>query len=80
MLTVLVLTTPPPPAKVAVPDITGMSVADAVAVLQEKSLTLGTVVEVDSPQDLTGKVVIQRPSEQTQVDAGTPVNIEIDAS
>ncbi len=79
VLTVLVVTAPPPPAKVAVPDVTGLSVSDAVARLQEKGLTLGTVVKIDSPQDLPGKVVNQRPSVRTQVDAETPVNLEVDA-
>jgi len=79
-LTLLVITAPPPLAKVAVPDVTGMSLPEAVAVLQDKHLTLGTVADIDSPQDLEGKVVIQRPSEKTQVDENTPVNVEIDSS
>src|SRR6476661_7315401 len=42
-LTVLVITAPLPPAAVAVPDVTGMTLAEATAALQEKRLTLGTV-------------------------------------
>ena len=80
VLTVLVVTAPPPPPKVAVPDVTGLSVSEAVAVLQEKNLTLGAVVQVDSPQNLVGKVINQRPSERTHVDAETPVNLEVDAN
>jgi serine/threonine-protein kinase len=77
-LTLLVVTAPLPPAAVAVPDLTGMTTTQAVAVLQEKRLTLGTVTQVDAPNAKPGTVVNQRPSFRTQVDQDTPVNIEVD--
>src|SRR6478752_3347729 len=77
-LTVLVITAPLPPAAVAVPDVTGMTLAEATAALQEKRLTLGTVTQVDAPDTEPGTIVNQRPSFRTQVDQDTPVNVEID--
>jgi serine/threonine-protein kinase len=77
-LTVLVITKPLPPAAVAVPDLTGMTTTQAVAALQEKHLTLGTVTQVDAPDAKPGTIVNQRPSFRTQVDQDTPVNIEVD--
>jgi serine/threonine-protein kinase len=76
-LTVQVLTTAPPPAPVLVPELTGKSVDEVAAILKEKNLSLGAVVEVESAADASGKVVSQRPSGQTQVDRDTAVNIEI---
>ncbi len=78
VLTVLVVTAPPPPAKVAVPDVSGRTLADAAAVLQERELVLGSVTEVDAPGSTPGRVVLQRPSERTQVEAGTAVNVEVE--
>ena len=77
-LTVLVITAPLPPAAVAVPDVTGMTLAEATAALQEKRLTLGTVTRVDVPDTEPGTIVNQRPSFRTQVDQDTPVNVEVD--
>ena len=77
-LTLLVITAPLPPAAVAVPDLTGMTTTQAVAVLQEKRLTLGTVTTVDVPDTEPGTIVNQRPSFRTQVDQDTPVNVEVD--
>jgi beta-lactam-binding protein with PASTA domain len=77
-LTLLVITAPLPPAAVAVPDLTGMTPGQAVAALQEKRLTLGTVTPVDVPNGEPGTIVNQRPSFRTQVDQDTPVNIEVD--
>ncbi len=77
-LTLLVITAPLPPAAVAVPDLTGMTPTQAVAALQEKRLTLGTVTQVDVPDAEPGTIVNQRPSFRTQVDQDTPVNIEVD--
>jgi serine/threonine-protein kinase len=79
-LTLLVVTAPPIAPKVSVPDLSGMTLEQAQATLRDKQLTLGTVTEVDSPKASTGRVVNQRPSELTQVDETTPVNIEIDNS
>ena len=64
----------------SVPDLSGMTLEQAQATLRDKQLTLGTVAEVDSPKASAGRVVNQRPSELTQVDESTPVNVEIDTS
>lgn len=79
-LTLMVVLAPPPPAKVAVPDLTGMTLDQATATLQDKNLTLGTVVQVEVDDAEAGTVANQRPSRLTQVDEGTPVNIEVDSN
>jgi serine/threonine-protein kinase len=79
-LTLMVVLAPPAPAKVSVPDVTGMTLEQAQATLRDKQLVLGTVEQVDSPKAAAGRVVNQRPSELTEVDENTPVNIEIDSS
>ncbi|HEY4991327.1 MAG TPA: Stk1 family PASTA domain-containing Ser/Thr kinase, partial [Nakamurella sp.] len=76
-LTLQVVTAGPPKAPVAVPDLSGKSLEEATAILQEKQLTLGSVAPVDSDDASTGKVVAQRPSSQTQVGQDTAVNVEI---
>ena len=77
-LTLMVILAPPPPPAVAVPDLTGMSLEQAVSTLTEKQLVLGTVSQVDSPDGQVGTVVNQRPSWKTEVDQNTPVNVEIE--
>lgn len=77
-LTLVVITTPPPPAKVAVPNVIGMTVARASAALQDKELQLGTVTVVDTNKAPAGTIVNQRPSEKTEVDAGTDVTVEVE--
>src|SRR6476469_8585416 len=76
-LTVQVITAPPPTALVAVPDLSGMSLEQATATLTEKGLTLGTTSSVDSTDALTERVVGQRPSSHTQVNAHSPIDLEI---
>src|SRR5664280_873964 len=49
-LTLRVVTAPPPPALVAVPDLSGMSLTQATAALQADRLTLGTVTPIASSQ------------------------------
>ena len=78
-LTLQVVTAPPPSPLVAVPDLSGLSLARATAVLQDSRLTLGTVTPTASTQADKDKVVNQRPSGQTQVTQGTVVNLEIGA-
>ncbi len=77
-LTLVVITTPPPPAKVAVPNVIGMTVSAATAALQDKELRLGAVTTVDTDKGPTGTIVNQRPSERTEVEAGTDVAVEIE--
>lgn len=79
-LTLMVVLAPPAPAKVSVPDVSGMTLEQAKATLRDKNLVLGTVAQVDSPKASAGRVVNQRPSELTQVEENTPVNLEIDSS
>ena len=79
-LTLMVVLAPPVPAKVSVPDVTGMTLEQAQSTLRDKQLVLGAVQQVDSPKAAGGRVVNQRPSELTEVDENTPVNIEIDNS
>ena len=57
-----------------------MTLEQAQATLRDKQLILGTVVQVDSPKAAAGRVVNQRPSELTEVEENTPVNVEIDSS
>jgi beta-lactam-binding protein with PASTA domain len=71
---------PPPPAKVAVPDLTGMTLDQATATLQDKNLTLGTVLQVEVDDAEAGTIANQRPSRLTQVDEGSPVNVEVDSN
>ncbi len=77
-LTLVVITSPPPPAKVAVPNVIGKTVSQATALLKDKNLQLGAVTTVDTDKGPTGTIVNQRPSEKTEVDAGTDVTVEIE--
>jgi eukaryotic-like serine/threonine-protein kinase len=79
-LTIMVITTPLPPPKVSVPDLSGLGLPEATAVLREKQLTLGSVKQVDSPKNAVGQIVSQRPSELTEVEQGAAVDVEIDSS
>ncbi|HEY5150630.1 MAG TPA: Stk1 family PASTA domain-containing Ser/Thr kinase, partial [Mycobacterium sp.] len=78
-LTLGVITAPPPPAMVAMPDLSGMSLAEATAKIQDSRLTVGSVTPVDSTDadKDKDKVVGQRPSSQTQVVQDSTVNLEI---
>lgn len=77
-LTLVVITTPPPPAKVAVPNVIGMTVSQASTVLKGKNLEIGAVTTVDTDKGPTGTIVNQRPSGKTEVDAGSDVAVEIE--
>ena len=76
-LTLRVVTAPPTPPKVAVPDLTGMTLSQATEQLQTSHLALGTISKIESAPKDKNKVVAQRPSGQTQVDQSSPVNLEI---
>src|SRR5664280_1533954 len=76
-LTLRVVTAPPPPALVAVPDLSGMSLTQATAALQADRLTLGTVTPIASSQANKEKIVDQRPSGQTVVTQDTAINLDI---
>lgn len=77
-LTLVVITTPPPPAKVSVPNVIGMTVSQASTALRDKDLELGAVTTVDTDKGPTGTIVNQRPSERTEVEAGTDVAVEVE--
>ena len=76
-LTLRVISAPPPPALVAVPNLSGMTQEEATAKLRESRLTLGTITPTESSDADKDKVVNQRPSSQTQVAQDSPVNLEI---
>src|SRR6478736_2172569 len=76
-LTLRVISAPPPPALVAVPDLSGMTLEEATAKLRYSRLTLGTVTPTESTDANKDKVVNQRPSSQTQVAQDSAVNLEI---
>ena len=76
-LTLRVVTAPPPAPLVAVPDLSGMPLSQATAVLQADLLTLGAVTtSASSPAD-QDRVVDQRPSGQTDVTRDTAVSVDI---
>jgi serine/threonine-protein kinase len=77
-LTLVVITSPPPTARVAVPNVVGLTVSQADGVLEDKDLRLGSVTTVDTDKGRTGTIVNQRPSERTEVDAGTDVAVEVE--
>ena len=76
-LTLRVVTAPPPAPLVAVPDLSGMPVTQATAVLQADLLTLGAVTPIPSSPSSKDKVVDQRPSGQTDVTRDTAINVDI---
>lgn len=76
-LTTTVLTAPPPARPVAVPDLSGMTLAEARQALHGKELTVGTVTEQESTADQTGRIVEQRPSGRTEVAGQTAVNLVV---
>ena len=76
-LTLRVVTAPPTAPKVAVPDLTGMTLSEASAQLRAGHLALGTITKIESAPKNKDKVVAQRPSGQTQVDQKSPVNLEL---
>ncbi|MTD14741.1 Stk1 family PASTA domain-containing Ser/Thr kinase [Nakamurella sp. YIM 132087] len=65
------------PSKVAVPQVAGMTQDQAIANLRSNNLQVGNIVEVDSSDDDKGKVISQNPSQDTVVDAGTSVTLNV---
>jgi serine/threonine-protein kinase len=62
---------------VTVPDVRGMSLADATVKLQGANLLLGTTGQQPSDTVPAGEVISQDPASNTKVDAGTKVNLVI---
>lgn len=65
------------PAVVATPDLSGKSLADATKLLQENNLQVGDTVQVESADNMVGKVVKQNPSPGQTVDQASKVNLQI---
>lgn len=67
------------PDRVAVPDLTGMTLAMAEARLLEAGLLAGEVESLRTPNLPAGKVIAARPAAGTVVPVGTPVTIAVSA-
>ena len=65
------------PSAVYAPDLSKMTVAEATTTLHNSGLEIGDVTEVESPDDMKGKVVKQNPSPNQRVDQGTKVALQI---
>ncbi|TDD23776.1 Stk1 family PASTA domain-containing Ser/Thr kinase [Kribbella turkmenica] len=67
-----------PPAKVAVPDVTGKSLTEATALLSEKGLK---ITSTSAKNDTVGRglIIEQTPPAETQADPGSTVNVVISA-
>ena len=76
-LTLRVTNPPDRVTQVNVPTLSGLTVDQALAKLQESNLSPGTQTPVESSNDNKNKVVDQNPSEGTLVDEGTKVNIQV---
>ena len=79
-LTWTVISAAPVGALVVVPDLSGMTVSEASALLQDSQLALGPVTSVQSAITDAGKVVGQRPSERTEVAQNSVVTLRIGAT
>ncbi|MEV8532210.1 Stk1 family PASTA domain-containing Ser/Thr kinase [Streptomyces sp. NPDC051211] len=72
----VVLTVAKEPSKVIVPDLKGMTTAEARKALQENKLRFGSTTEVESPEKAK-TVVRQSEDPGSEVDPNTVVNVEI---
>ena len=63
--------------KVAVPDVTGLTEADATAQLTIAKLSLGTITTANSATVPEGRIISSDPALGTQVVGGTPVNLVV---
>jgi beta-lactam-binding protein with PASTA domain/tRNA A-37 threonylcarbamoyl transferase component Bud32 len=64
-------------AKVAVPDVTGLTVPDARSALEAEKLTLGTRTEKASDKIPEGSIIDQSPEAGTQVEEGGAVSVTV---
>ncbi len=76
-LTLRVIIAPSVPHLVAVPDLSGMTLSQATAQLQVSRLALGAISPIESAAANKDKVVVQRPSSQTEVSQDSTVNLEM---
>jgi serine/threonine-protein kinase len=67
-----------PPAKVAVPDVVGKSLADATTLVTDKGLKIGST---SAKSDTVGKglIISQTPQAPTELDPGSTVNVVVSA-
>jgi len=63
--------------QIAMPDLVGETLADAIALLEENRLQLGSVTEVNSERYFAGEVTGQDVAPQTPILQGSTVNLEI---
>jgi serine/threonine-protein kinase len=77
--TEITLTIAIPVKKVKVPDLTGQTLAGAIALLQEQGLLLGEKTEVTSDEFEPGQIVSQDPAADERVEPGTSVNVTVAA-
>ena len=77
-VTIYISTGPSTDGQIQVPDVTGITVEEAMAILVENSLTLGSTSEqeTDDPNQV-GVVISQSVEEDTFVDEGTEVDLVI---
>ncbi len=65
------------PESVQVPDLTGMTTAQASQALQNVGLIIGSVTNVDDPSQDKDRIVTQTPEADSTVDPGSSVNVQI---
>jgi eukaryotic-like serine/threonine-protein kinase len=67
------------PVTVIVPSFAGQTQTNAISSINNSKLTVGSISNQPSSNDDLGKVISQNPSEKSQVDAGTKVDLVIGA-
>ena len=65
------------PTAVAVPDLKGLTVAEAKSQLSDLGLEVGTVDEVDDPDTEAGKIIDSNPGAGTSVAPSTAINVRV---
>jgi serine/threonine-protein kinase len=65
------------PTAVAVPDLKGLTVAEAKSQLGDLGLEVGTVDEVDDPDTEAGKIIDSNPGAGTSVAPATKINVRV---
>ena len=70
---------PPPPSLVAVPDLSGMTQAEATAALANANLSVGIVTMESSAEVPAGQIIRQDPLFGAKIEAGTEVSLVLSA-
>ena len=65
------------PTAVTVPDLRGLTVDEATALLSDQGLEVGTVDEVDDPETEKGKIIDSNPGPNTSVAPGTKITLRV---